>query len=979
MFVGFSANAMLPEMTRELLESLAGRELVREGIAVAEAGGVRQVKVEGDVLSGSVLGRSNIFWPRLRFKSTRIADSECNCVSGRRGLVCIHAVALAWKYSIGQREAGERPVREEVPVPSAPPATKPAATLDQLLPVAQPRSLVRSVNRGVRLAARFTLPPNFADAAPRDAILLLCEGVVDGRRRGLDALDRALAYSFNDALSKALALLECWNNGKLPGIASLSRVRLSELLQVLQGEPVVFLREGQGACEWVSGRIPAIDAILNPQPRANPQGAAPGPSALPRIQRGPTPTHGPSSEPGTGPGTLLVDGSLDYLMVRLPSSGSLMHRAAYDLVRNNGFVPDARMGVWFLRTRHKVLNFIAEHGDALRTRFQAEFTPNYVSHFSGVRAATVSVRCEAKAAGVHEIALGLDAGEGTADSLRHALAIGRRFVETDKGVWLLPPKLLEDLAAAQRTLSGESNRAFTSEARFTLSAADLAMSEDLLEELSPSFQPPETWTRRSAALRSMNRLEPAPMAPDLDARLRGYQRLGVAWMWHLYRNSLGGVLADEMGLGKTIQALALVDALRASPGTAGASLVACPASLVENWRRETLRFLPWARVFVHHGRQRLSDPGEFAAYDVVITSYGTLARDQALFARHGFRCVFADEAQHLKNRRTQNAKALRTIRADGRFVLTGTPVENSLDDARSLFEFLLPGYLRRSGIKGGGAAKADERAIADEVDRRRLAPYILRRTKQVVAPELPPRLEQVVFCEMGSVQKKLYEDVRARTERQIMELEYAGAGENRVRFAALTQLLRLRQACADPGVLDETIALEDSAKFAAFEEILDEAMDGGHRILVFSSFVSVLQRLAGGLRGRGVDYCYLDGSSNDRQAQVDRFQDDASVPVFLISLKAGGVGLNLTGADTVVFMDPWWNPAAEAQAADRAHRIGQTRAVSVIKLITAGTIEDRVLELQRAKAEVLAALFEDSAEVTASVSLAEIKELVKRS
>jgi len=379
-------------------------------------------------------------------------------------------------------------------------------------------------------------------------------------------------------------------------------------------------------------------------------------------------------------------------------------------------------------------------------------------------------------------------------------------------------------------------------------------------------------------------------------------------------------------------------------------------------------------VFVHHGASRLAAEADAAGFDLVITSYGTLARDRELLGGVEFTCVIADEAQHIKNRRSQNATALRSLRATSRFLLTGTPLENSLDDLRSLFEFLLPGYLERvpAGLRG------DERVWFDQRLRAQAAPYILRRTKAAVAPELPPKLEQVIWCELTAAQTARYRDQQQAGERELLAMAADGAAESRLQFAALTQLLRLRQICCDPRLVAPDAPADDSAKLEAFRELLAESIDDGHRMLVFSQFTSLLALLGAELDAAGTTYCYLDGSMpvRARQAEVDRFQNSPDVPVFLISLKAGGTGLNLTGADVVVHFDPWWNPAAEAQATDRAHRIGQTRLVTSYKLIAAGTVEEKVLALQDTKRALLADVFEASDAAAAKLSLGELKTLL---
>jgi SNF2 family DNA or RNA helicase len=397
---------------------------------------------------------------------------------------------------------------------------------------------------------------------------------------------------------------------------------------------------------------------------------------------------------------------------------------------------------------------------------------------------------------------------------------------------------------------------------------------------------------------------------------------------------------------------------------------------VENWRREAARFTPGLRTLVHHGDRRPDSTAAFNEVDLVIASYGTLVRDRELLASAEFLCVIGDEAQHIKNRRTQHAQALRALRARGRFLLTGTPIENSLDDLRSLFEFLMPGYL---ALPPAGA-HGEEKAWFDGRLRAQTAPYILRRTKAAVAPELPPKIEQTVYCELPPRQAAIYREWQERGARELDSLAADGATEARLRLAALTQLLRLRQICCDPRLLQEHAADPDfaSAKLETFRELLEEAVDDGHRMLVFSQFTSLLALLRAELETQGMVSCHLDGSmpARARQAEVDRFQQSPDVPVFLISLKAGGTGLNLTGADTVVHFDPWWNPAVEAQASDRAHRIGQTRVVTSYKLICVGTVEEKVLQLQAAKRALLADVFEASDAAAARLSLDDLRSLL---
>ena len=489
----------------------------------------------------------------------------------------------------------------------------------------------------------------------------------------------------------------------------------------------------------------------------------------------------------------------------------------------------------------------------------------------------------------------------------------------------------------------------------------------LREQPGWRVESPVQWRERAARQSGEASLECPPLG-ELEGVLRPYQKQGVAWLWFLRQNGFGGILADEMGLGKTLQTLACIQAAvdRRGDGAGGTAserqptLIVCPTSLVYNWRAEAERFTPRLRALVWHGPQREASLAQIGESDIVVTSYALLRRDAARFQEVAFDTVVLDEAQHIKNRQTQNAQAVKAVRARHRLVLTGTPLENSVLDLWSIFDFLMPGYL-------GAAPDFRERyelpitRDRDEATQsrlaRRLRPFLLRRLKRDVAADLPARLEQVLFCELTDDQARVYRDVLEASRREVLEAVDKN-GLARSRMVVLTALLRLRQVCCDLRLLglEKVDPATASSKLDLFTELLEEALDGGHRVLVFSQFVRMLALLREEIERAGLSYCYLDGSTVDRAAVVERFQNEPGVAVFLISLKAGGVGLNLTGADTVVHFDPWWNPAVEAQATDRAHRIGQERTVTSYKLITRGTVEEKILRLQGRKQELLAAM-----------------------
>jgi superfamily II DNA or RNA helicase len=490
---------------------------------------------------------------------------------------------------------------------------------------------------------------------------------------------------------------------------------------------------------------------------------------------------------------------------------------------------------------------------------------------------------------------------------------------------------------------------------------------------------PASW-RQSAPNQSGEAHLECPPLGNLESVLRPYQKQGVGWIEFLRKNQFGGILADEMGLGKTLQTLALLRHVRQTQPTSLPALVVCPTSLVFNWIAEAKRFVPELKVLALHGPDRHALFKEVAQNDLILTSYALIRRDSERYRELQFDTLVLDEAQHIKNRQTQNAQAVKAVKAAHRLVLTGTPMENSVLDLWSIFDFLMPGYL-------GSAQDFRERyelPITRDKDTRaqsrlarRLKPFLLRRLKSEVASDLPRRLEQVAFCELTQDQRAVYQQLIEASRKEILAAD-GEQGKARSRILALTALLRLRQVCCDLRLLqpDDALADSTSGKVELFGELLEEVIDGGHRVLVFSQFVTMLGLLKQKLTAQGIEFCYLDGSTTNRGEVVGRFQNTPSVPVFLISLKAGGVGLNLTAADTVIHFDPWWNPAVEAQATDRAHRIGQTKVVTSYKLIARDTVEEKILTLQNRKREMIEAMIGGETEFAAALSWDEIQELL---
>ncbi len=448
-------------------------------------------------------------------------------------------------------------------------------------------------------------------------------------------------------------------------------------------------------------------------------------------------------------------------------------------------------------------------------------------------------------------------------------------------------------------------------------------------------------------------VEPFDPPAGFVGQLRGYQREGLGWLAFLQKFGFGGCLADDMGLGKTVQVLALLETRRTLRASARKdrpppSLVVVPKSLVFNWKQEAARFTPELRVLDHTGITRLPPGRHFDDYDVILTTYGTLRRDAVAFKDRLFDYCILDEAQAVKNANTASAKAVRLIRADHRLVMSGTPVENHLGELWSLFEFLNPGMLGSASVFRLGAGGRNLDAETAALLARALRPFILRRTKEQVARDLPQKLEQTLFCELEPAQRKRYDELREHFRRDLLG-RVDRDGLNRSKMQILEALLRLRQAACHPGLIDKAKTAEPSAKLDALLPQLAEVLDEGHKALVFSQFTSFLAIVRSRLDQDGVTYEYLDGRTRDRAARVERFQNDPDCKLFLVSLKAGGLGLNLTAAEYVFLLDPWWNPAVEAQAIDRTHRIGQTRPVFAYRLIARDTVEEKVLELQKTK------------------------------
>jgi len=528
--------------------------------------------------------------------------------------------------------------------------------------------------------------------------------------------------------------------------------------------------------------------------------------------------------------------------------------------------------------------------------------------------------------------------------IRKALKRGENYIKlADGSIGQIPQEWLEKYkhlwGLAEETADG-----------FRVSDLHLSLLDQLLEE-NPALQTPPDLIQRRERFRHFERIAPQPLPKGFAGELRLYQKHGYDWLHFLREYKFGGILADDMGLGKTVQVLTYLQSLQEQASVKKeATLLVVPKSLVANWQRESEKFTPSLKFLEYMGNFRNKDVSIFNEYDVVITTYGTMLRDIEILHKYKFHHIILDESQAIKNPLAKSAKATRLLNAEHRIVMTGTPVENNTFELWSQFEFLNPGLLGsmdyfKSQFANPIESAGDEKSA--ELLRKLVYPFILRRTKEQVALELPPRTERIVYTDMDSAQKKLYTQTRERYRAELLGL-IETEGMNNARFKVLEGLLRLRQIAIHPALVDKKYKGE-APKFEILLETLETLQAENHKALIFSQFVETLKLVKKELDARKIKYIYLDGQTQKRQAKVDEFQNDPNIPFFLISLKAGGVGLNLTAADYVIHLDPWWNPAVEVQASDRAHRIGQTRPVFVYKIIARDTVEEKILHLQEKK------------------------------
>ncbi|OVE76379.1 hypothetical protein BVX97_01190 [bacterium E08(2017)] len=674
-------------------------------------------------------------------------------------------------------------------------------------------------------------------------------------------------------------------------------------------------------------------------------------------------------------------------MLRFTVRNKLSEKKALATLKSTGMVGECGDDLTSIIGKREVLNFIGTHLPSLRRNGWKISVEGRVTQFMEELDHVIPV--------VHvldgeddkwfDIGFDFENADGSsisASEIQTAIRKGDSFIEHSGKTYLIDTDAISDMQSVFSDCnSTESSRA----GYFRLSSIYSSFVKSSLDSLDGiDIEHTEKWRQNAEMYNRNAKLEPVELTGNLGEILRPYQKQGVSWLRFLESSGFCGLLADEMGLGKTIQTLAWLELERLNPVAQGKpSLIICPTSLVENWAEEANRFTPSQKTIILTGADRQERWDQIPSSNIAVTSYAILRRDIEQYMNHEFSTVVLDEAQHIKNKSTQNARAAKKINAYNKLVLTGTPIENSVSDLWSIMDFLMPDYLSsHENFRHNyeiPIARGDRLGeLAKTKLRRKLHPFLLRRLKRDVAKDLPDKIQRISSCSLSADQQAVYNELLKQSRAKFASLS-ADDNFGRNRIEILTILMRLRQVCCHLDLLnmDNLSPKIPSAKMDLFFELVDEAMDSGHRILVFSQFVSMLTILSDELKKRGITYCYLDGSTKDRQGEVRKFNTERDIPLFLISLKAGGTGLNLTGADMVIHFDPWWNPAVEDQATDRAHRIGQKKTVYSIKMITRNTIEEKVLNMQKKKQAVIDATIVSDENYIQSLTMEDIADLLE--
>jgi superfamily II DNA or RNA helicase len=1026
-------------ITEKLLLNAGGWQAMKPARELFKSGRVSEAKYEPPLLSGYVREGAKNYRSGLRIKSVIDVENLCSCWESRSaGKICAHSVAVGLGY-LNPANAVAAPVESTIPEAPAGPqfvavdsADATPTTLHVILPPNFPAAwqkgqimIVVETEAAQDRKLLSALPKNTTFAAS-DADLILVEALRavptiftsgmatlsrDGFLRLLPALQNHPRVTFGKATRATISpvglrpelLVESRDNGGIavkpnrpPNALLLWNATDAWLLRnnefVRYGEALPagsthlierpLLLDADRALHFLAFDLPRLRDAFDVRAGEGVRLPEVG-TALPAFELRLAGTLNAVTGElmctyGDRPPIKALANAQDQFVFRDPQNADRVlmrnleaENAAVARLEQVGFArTDA--GGFVLHGQPNVVRFFATDYPRLQRDWKTSLTAQVEKWTGEIERVTPKLEIVGSGQDWFEVRYSLTTPGGEVFSnadIQRLLRSGQSQTRLKNGhLAVIDTAGLEDFEQVIR----DCDPAQTQPGLFRISRAHAAYVEETARELGSAVA-----DRREALKKFITGRDASPDAKAklsaLAKTLREYQLAGFDWLTRLAANNLGGILADEMGLGKTVQTLAF---LRAHQGN-GPALIVCPTSLVTNWENEARKFTPELKTLVLEGADRAARFKSIRDVDMVVTSYALLRRDIDTLREINFSSVVLDEAQHIKNPETQNAQAAYALRAKHRFVLTGTPMENSVRDLWSIMNFALPGYLGNRNDFRERYELPIARGSAPDVQRRlsrRLQPFLLRRRKRDVAKDLPEKIEQVVLCSLTSNQRAAYDALLREIQQSL-----GGSGKNvntgAQRMKMLTGLLRLRQVCCDLRLVGVDKG-ETSAKLDLLDELLEEAIDGEHRVLVFSQFVSMLHLIRERLETLDIPFCYLDGSTKQRQELVDRFQSDSAIPVFLISLKAGGVGLNLSAADTVIHFDPWWNPAVEAQATDRAHRIGQIRVVTAYKLITSNTVEEKILRLQEKKRAAIDAAIDSEEPLMTGLTTEELEELL---
>jgi len=996
------------ELSRQFLSDTGGWKEMKEARAIHTAGRAADVTYRDGVLEGLVREGGKVLKVRMQIRSRTDVVNFCPCFRARRdGIICAHALAAGLEFLEPTERRPEHGTREVA-----------GKALEGALKVVISPDWPRITEVGDETAtpARLFLvvAPNLATAWEKGRITVGVEVDLDGDRRLLKSVPATVKLFLDAGDAVLYRVLQQLSPTEVPGVLLVAADDFSQLLSTIPGHPGVTLGKTgplhissrafrpplkrlnglRFRAEWATGQIPLIARsgswVFDGKTRVQPVAHGLGSDSAALLGTGLTlePTDFPSVFPQWQDHfettaiqlvrprpeiRLELEGSLNHLDANLnfvydgeviaAGTGKMpvrekdgvlhladtaVEKAAVTEIEAAGFVRRGTEGRFVLKDKAAILQFLAHGYPAFQKRWQTTTGERFDHALGQVEPITTTMHF--RPGGEDWFALEVDFGTPSGESvsrqeIQRLLQMGQSSKTMARGkIAVLDTGLAESLSEIINDCDPQQLQPGT----YRVDQTQAGYLRETVAGLGFGADGTLPWKTTGEGI------EFYELTTELTATLRPYQQAGVEWMQGLASQGMGGILADDMGLGKTLQTLSFIYSV------GGSALVVCPSSLVHNWVAEAEKFVPDLKTIAIEGPDREKTLAAHGDADILVTSYALLRRDEEWYRDRTFDVVILDEAQNIKNPEAQISQAAHRLKGTYRFALTGTPIENSVQDLWSISRFALPGYLgsRQSFTERFVKPLGTPESAGPVRERlaRRLRPVILRRLKSEVARDLPEKIEQVIFCDLKPKQREVYARLLLESKTSLLE-----AQGGRKRMLALTALLRLRQTCCDLRLLGLTEIEEEEASVKAevLAELLDEALEGGHRVLVFSQFVEMLQLIVPQLVAKQIDFCYLDGQTRNRAEVVKRFQEK-EVPVFLISLKAGGVGLNLTGADTVIHVDPWWNPAVEAQATDRAHRIGQDRVVTSYKLITRNTVEEKILTLQNRKRALTESLLDEA-------------------